>query len=110
MNARELVALGIPQDCVGIAFDALQGSSLISQQVDATQRIGELLVSPEAFTARPELWRIGQVRDLGARPARCRQGILGPQSARNPFRFAKWGERDDPGSVEQITAACELQG
>lgn len=42
MNARELGALGIPQDCVGIAFDALKASGLISQPAEATQRIGEL--------------------------------------------------------------------
>jgi hypothetical protein len=26
----------------------------------------------------------------------------------NPVTFAQWGERDDPGSIEQMSAACEL--
>lgn len=53
MNARKLVALGLPQECVGVAFEALKASGLVSQRAEATQRIGEVLAGPETFTEDP---------------------------------------------------------
>src|SRR5262245_55012728 len=52
MNSRELVALGLPQDCVADAFDALKASGLIAKSADAAQRIGEVLaeVDPKNWT------------------------------------------------------------
>src|SRR5260221_13284678 len=51
MNARELVALGLPQECVAVAYDSLKASGLISQPADAAHRIGEILAKPENFAA-----------------------------------------------------------
>jgi tRNA-splicing ligase RtcB (3'-phosphate/5'-hydroxy nucleic acid ligase) len=108
MNARELVALGLPQECVGVAFDALKVSGLIAQPAEAAQRIGEILATPGNFAGDPHFGALAnsvlavrtQLEEAQASWGRNPHGI--------PATFAQWGERDDQGSIEQMSAACEL--
>jgi len=51
MNARELVALGLPHECVGVAFDSLKASGLISKPAEEMRRIAEILAAPESFAS-----------------------------------------------------------
>src|ERR1700730_7259045 len=108
MNARELVALGLPQECVGIAFEVLKANGLISQPAEAMQRIAEILAKPEAFAGDPHFGALAEA----VRAVRTQLEEAKESWGRNPHgipsTFAQWGERDDPGSMDQMTAACEL--
>ena len=108
MNTRELVALGLPQECVTNAYDALKASGLIGQPTEASRRITELVAAPDKFTgdrhfatlANSVLAARAQFEEAKETWARNPHG--------NPATFAQWGEKDDPGSIEQMNAACAL--
>jgi hypothetical protein len=66
MNARELVALGLPQECVGVAYEALKASGLISQPGEATLRIGDVLAGPENFATDPYFATLAGLANRGS--------------------------------------------
>ena len=108
MNSRELVVLGLPQECVGAAINALKSSGLISKPAEAAQRIGEIVAHPEGFTLDPRFGALAEaVRAVRAELADA-EATFGRNPHGVPYRFAQWGEKDDPGSFEQMKAACEL--
>ncbi len=108
MNARELVALGLPQECVGVAYDALKASGLISNPAEALRRIAELLAAPESFTDDPHFGPLAEaVLSVRAQLEEAKES-WGRNPHGIPSTFAQWGERDDPGSMDQMSAACEL--
>src|SRR5260370_2731380 len=108
MNARALVALGLPQACVGVAFDARKASVLISEPAEGMRRIAEILAGPEGFAGDPHFGALAQA----VLAVRTELEEAKESWARNPHgipsTFAQWGERDDPGSMKQMSAACEL--
>src|SRR5262245_47676314 len=108
MNARELVALGLPQECVAAAFDALKASGLIAQSGDAAQRIGELLAAPDKFAGDQHFAALAKTVLAVRTQLAEAQASWGRNPHGNPSTFAQWGERDDLGSIEQMSAACEL--
>ena len=90
MNARDLVGLGLPQQCVGVAFEALKASGLISHPAEAARRIAELIVAAPEFFGRSAFRRIGQIcADVRTHLKQPR--ILGPQSARHSFHVRAVG-------------------
>jgi tRNA-splicing ligase RtcB len=108
MNPRDLVAMGIPQDCLGIAIDALKASGLISQPANAAQRIGELVANPEVFISAPHFDELAKSVIAVRNQLEAANETWGRNPHGIPSTFAQWGERDDPGSMEQMSAACEL--
>jgi hypothetical protein len=45
--------LGLPQECVGVAYEALKASGLISQPAEATLHIGDIQARPANFATDP---------------------------------------------------------
>lgn len=108
MNARDMVGLGMPQECVGVAYEALKASGLIAHPTEAAQRLGELLAAPDQFMTDPHFATLAtSVLAIRVQLEEARAS-LGRNPHGNPSMFAQWGERDDPGSIEQMSAACEL--
>lgn len=100
--------MGLPQECVAVAFDALKASGLIAQPADASRRIGEILAQPESFANDPQFGALAaSVVSARAEFAEA-QAKWGHNPHGAPGAFAQWGEKDDPGSIDQMTAACEL--
>ena len=108
MNSRDLVALGLPQECAGIAIDALKASGLISKPDQATQRIGEVVARPEEFVKDPQFGGLAEAVRAVRTQLEYAEATLGRNPHGVPSRFAQWGAQDDPGSFEQMKAACEL--
>src|SRR4051812_48655968 len=108
MHARELVALGLPQECVTVAYDALKANGLISNPAAAMRRIAELLAAPESFTNDPHFAALAQAVIAARAQVEAAKQSWGRNPHGIPSTFAQWGERDDPGSMDQMTAACEL--
>jgi tRNA-splicing ligase RtcB len=108
MNTRELVALGLPQGCVGIAYDALKASGLISMPAEASRRLTKLLAAPESFSNDPHFAGLAQAVIAVRTQLEAAKESWGRNPHGVPSTFAQWGERDDPGSMDQMTAACEL--
>lgn len=108
MNARELVALGLPQECVAVAYDALKASGLISQPADAAQRIGDILAKPANFAADAHFSALAKSVVAVRAQLEQEKESWGRNPHGIPSTFAQWGERDDPGSIDQMSAACEL--
>lgn len=46
MKHKDLIALGLPQDCVLTAIEALKASGLIQKPQEARDRIAEMLLAP----------------------------------------------------------------
>ncbi len=108
MNSRELVAIGLPQECVGLAFDALKASGLIANPAEGMRRIGEIVEQPQAFVADADFGTLAAavlVIQTRREEARVTWG-RNPHGV--PGSFAQWGERDDPGSIQQMHDACKL--
>jgi tRNA-splicing ligase RtcB (3'-phosphate/5'-hydroxy nucleic acid ligase) len=108
MNSRDLVALGLPQECVGVAIDALKSSGLISKPIAAAQRIGEIVAHPEGFALDLQFGALADAVRAIRTQLEHAEATLGRNPHGVPSRFAQWGERDDPGSFDQMKAACEL--
>jgi tRNA-splicing ligase RtcB len=108
MNARELVASGIPQDSVSLAFDALKASGLIAQPTEAMERISNLVQEPKQFLEDVHFAALA----AAVFKAQTQLADATETWGRNPYGvpsgFAQWGERDDPKSIEQMRVACEL--
>jgi tRNA-splicing ligase RtcB len=108
MNARELVANGLPQECVGIAFDSLKASGLIANPVEAMRRIVEIAERPDGFAGDPHFGALATaVLALRTQMEEAKES-WGRNPHGVPAGFAQWSERDDPGSIQQMSAACEL--
>jgi tRNA-splicing ligase RtcB (3'-phosphate/5'-hydroxy nucleic acid ligase) len=108
MNARELVALGLPQECVAVAYESLKASGLISQPAEATQRISEILAKPETFADDPHFAALAKSVAAVRTQMEEAQTSWGRNPHGAPAGFAQWGERDDQGTIDQMNAACEL--
>jgi tRNA-splicing ligase RtcB len=108
MNARELVSQGLPQECVGVAYAALKASGLISQPVEAAQRIREIAAAPENFAADAHFGALAKsVLAVRTQVEEAKES-WGRNPHGQPATFAQWGERDDEGSIEQMSEACAL--
>ena len=98
MNSRDLVALGLPQECVGIAIDALKSNGLISKPAEATQRIGEIVAHPEGFADDPQFGELAKAVRAVRTQLEHAEATLGRNPHGVPSKFAQWGAQDDPGS------------
>lgn len=108
MNARELAALGLPQECIGIAFDSLKASGLIANPTEGMRRIAEIAARPEGFLADPHFGALAEAVRAVQTQLEAAKESWGRNPHGIPSGFAQWGERDDLGSIQQMTAACEL--
>ena len=107
MKAKDLVALGIPRDCVTMTLDALRAAGIINKPVEAGQILTDILRSPENYTQHPGFSALANTVII----LRSRQLEAERIWARNPLGnkgFEQWGEKDDPGSIQQMKEACEL--
>ena len=108
MKAFELVATGLPQECIGGAYDALKTSGLIADPAQAKLRISEIVARPDAFVEDPHFGALAQsVRAVQTQLEHARIS-WGRNPHGVPDGFAQWGEGDDPESLKQMSAACEL--
>lgn len=107
MKAKDLVALGIPQDCIGLAMEALRAHGIINKPEEARQTLSDLLLSPDKYSQHPGFGELAKaVLTSQARRLEAEQTW-----ARNPLGnrgFEQWGEKDDPASIQQMRDACEL--
>src|SRR4051794_11874088 len=99
MNAGELVALELPQECGCVAYDALKARGLISNPVEASRRITELLAAPESFINDPHFAALAQAVIAARTQLEEAKESWGRNPHDIPSTFAQWGERDDPGSM-----------
>jgi hypothetical protein len=91
MNARELVALGLPQECAGVAYEALKASGRISQPTEATLRIGEVLAEPEDFATDPHFGTLAKSVVAIRTQLEESKDSWGRNPHGAPAAFAQWG-------------------
>jgi len=98
MNTTQLRKLGVPDDCIGSAIQALQAAIADgSKGKDVKERIKEIVAKPEEFVADPhfgafatELSQAGLVEEL------------------TPIPYQTWGTDIDHGAHHQMRQACML--
>jgi hypothetical protein len=60
MKPKDLVALGLPLNCVEAAFKALRGSGLIRRSEEARDCIAKLLLAPETYIEQAHLGELAE--------------------------------------------------
>lgn len=108
MKPRELVELGVPQDCVQLALDSLKKTGFIRHPETARHWIQNILCPPyNTFSEDSEEAKLLQA--ISASHQRRREAE--EKYAKNPHEnkgFVQWGEQDDLGSIDQMKEAMEI--
>jgi tRNA-splicing ligase RtcB len=108
VKPNDLVALGLPLDCVETAYQALRSSGLIRRPEAARDWIVKMLQAPETCTDPPHLGDLARAVIASRAEHAWAESEWGHNPLGTPSGFAHWGERDDQASIEQMNAACQL--
>ena len=100
MNKKKLIQLGVPEDCVRHAIEALQVAARLRGKVRIRpkQLIPKIVEAPEVYLTDPSFGSLAQQ-------------IINWQNEDHetkPIEFAQWGQEIDAASRQQMTNACRL--
>ena len=100
MNRKQLIRLGVPEDCVADALDAIQRESKSGavMGVRVRSQVAEILVSPEVYVANDFYG------DFARRLIEWRNEYRSESS----IGYRQWGEDIDDNSKQQMANACRL--
>ncbi len=100
MNKKQLMALGVPEDCVKTAVACIHeaASSGTLRRIRPKTIIPELVADPQAFVKHAIFGSLATELIEYNRP----------QPERDPIEFAQWGSDIDQGSKAQMRDACRL--
>ncbi len=100
MNKRQLLALGVPEDCVRDAVAGIHAAAKAKmlKQRDPKKLIPDIVANPELFTSDEYFG------DLAKSVAAAQ--LTAP--SRQPVNFAQWGDDIDEASRAQMRNACRL--
>ncbi len=100
MNKRQLLALGVPEDCVGDAVACIHAAAKAKmlKQRDPKKLIPQIIASPDLYTSD------SYFGDLA-------KAVVAAHAApppREPVEYKQWGEDIDDASRAQMRNACRL--
>ena len=100
MNKKQLIALGVPADCVTDAVACIHAAAKAKmlRSFNPKQIIPEIVASPEAY----------QADDLFGPLAQSLIAFRAEDIPTEPIDFVQWGEDIDEASREQMRNACRL--
>lgn len=108
MKPKELNELGVPADCVAAAIDLLKSLGVIHTPTEARKVIGMVVGAADSLIDDERLGSLAKA--IVASRAEHVRSVAGwganPHGV--PGGFARWGEIDDPNSIQQMEAACQL--
>lgn len=108
MKPKEIVELGVPVDCIAAAIAMLKATGVINTPAEARRALGTVVGAADSLVDDERYGPLA--RAIVASRAQVVRDAAGwganPHGA--PKGFAQWGEKDDPKSIEQMAAACEL--
>ncbi len=100
MNKKQLIRLGVPEDCVPVAVECLHRAARLNllRQSKPKKLIPQVVDDPEAFAAHK----------IFAPLAAAVIEFKNQPDPADPIAFAQWGEGIDEGSRRQMRDACSL--
>lgn len=103
MNKRQLVKMGVPEDCVNVCIGAIRDGRLTKalKKNGAKQDIPLILKNPEAYKGN-EIWQ-SFAHSLTAHNS---EALV--DDNREPIGYKQWGDDIDDGAKSQMKLACEL--
>jgi len=103
MNKRDLVKLGVPEDCIPIFINTIRDAALAKtlKAKHSKKIIPDIVARPDDFIADP-LWA-SCAHALNQRLVDERD-----DAERKPIAYKQWGEDIDDGSKSQMATACHL--
>lgn len=101
MNKKQLIQLGVPEDCIPEAIASVQ----VAAAQRKTSRLNPKKIIP-LVVASPDVYRTDEVfGDLANALIEYEQAI---QNIPQPCEYHSWGQDIDAGSFQQIENACRL--
>lgn len=103
MNKRQLINLGVPEDCVNLCIGIIRDGRLTKalKKNQAKRDIPDILKSPESYTENA-IWGSFATSLIAYEEA------SDFDDQREPISYKQWGDDLDQGSQDQINRACEL--
>ena len=100
MNRKQLLALGVPADCVPAAIAAVQQSAMDRTKINPKKLIPQLIAAPDVYLAHSHY-------------AELAQAVIAEKEAEavrptDPIPHAQFGSDFDAASIQQIENACRL--
>lgn len=108
MKPKELHDLGVPADCVTAAIETLKALGVIHTPTEARKVIGTVVGGADSLVHDERLGPLAKA--IVAARAEQQKAVAGwgANPHGTPGGFARWGEIDDPKSIEQMEAAVQL--
>ena len=98
MNKKQLIGLGVPEDCVPQAIACVQVAARIKDIEKAKTLIPKLVAAPDVYLSD----------DNYADLARAVIEYRATNVETEPIDYKKWGDEIDSNSINQIKNACKL--
>ena len=100
MNKKQLMALGVPVDCVSEAIACIQEAARLKGDQKPKKIIPQIVSAPEVYRANEHYGRLAEA-------------IIESNNAPNgpgcePISYERWGDDLDEFSLQQISNACKL--
>lgn len=100
MNRKQLLALGVPADCVPAAIAAVQQSAMDRTKINPKKLIPQLIAAPDVYLAHSHY-------------AELAQAVIAEKEAEaacptDPIPHTQFGSDFDAASIQQIENACRL--
>ena len=98
MNRKQLIRLGVPEDCIRIAIECVQRGARAKGRSKPKVIVRKIAQAPQLYLADEHY-------------APLAQAIIDYRKAvesREPVEYARWGDDLDAGSLQQIENACQL--
>lgn len=108
MKTKELVDMGLPLDCVQLAIDTLLACGVIHKPTEARQWMKDFLNAPHVYTEHKDLGVLAKAVLDSKQKQIDEEATWGHNPVGNCKSFEQWGEKDDPGSMDQMKLACEI--
>ncbi len=112
MKPKELAELGVPQDCMGTAVEAIQVAfkkRIYGSKAEVKTILRQVVSAPEVYKDEATFCNLANAIIASRQNAEQASKTWGNNPIGNPNgTYAQWGEKDDEGSMEQMKTACEL--
>lgn len=106
MKTKELVDMGLPLDCVQVVMDNFKATGLIHTPKNAHAKMVEIIANPDNFV-NSEYGDLAKAIIASHANRKQEEATWGNNPVGNKG-FEQWGEKDDPGSIDQMKLACEI--
>lgn len=99
MNKKQLMRMGVPEDCIAVAIACVQSAAQSKEKIKPKQRVPLIVESPDVYQNDPYFGELAKA---------IAQFRIEDSNRPEPCGYEKWGNEIDEGSIRQIENACQL--